>query len=191
MIDTFVEKLKGFLLAPSETFRKSREDTLGATFSYYIVLAIISAILVTLLYTAVASLSPLSTLPGFAGVFPAAMFVVLIITYIIAPFIGGAWLHIFVWLLGGRNGYIQTVKSMMYGSTPSLLLSWIPLVSIIGAIWTVILEIIGIRELHGISTGRAVAAVIISLVLIVTIVALIVAAFVITAVSTMAIPPVP
>jgi hypothetical protein len=191
MLDNFVEKLKGFLLTPVETFQKSREDTLGATFSYYIVLAIISAILVTLLYTAIASLSPLSTLPGFAGMFPAVLFVILIITYIIAPFIGGAWLHIFVWLLGGRNGYIQTVKSMMYGGTPSLLLSWIPLVSIIGAIWTVILEIIGIRELHGISTGRAVAAVVISLVIIVTIVALIVAAFVIAAVSTMAIPPVP
>jgi hypothetical protein len=191
MLDNFVEKLKGFLLNPAETFQKSREDSLGATFSYYIVLAIISAILVTLLYTAVASLSPLASVPGFKGLFPAFIFVFLIIAYIIGPFIGGAWVHLFVWLLGGRKGYIQTVKAMMYGATPSFLLSWIPLISIIGAIWTIILEIIGIRELHEISTGRAVAAVIISLVIIVTIVALIVATFVITAVSTMAMPPVP
>jgi hypothetical protein len=185
MLDNFMEKLKGFLLNPVETFQKSREDSLGTTFSYYIVLAIISAILVTVLTTAVASLSPLAMLPGFAGVFPAFIFVFLIIAYIIAPFIGGAWVHIFVWLFGGRKGYIQTVKSMMYGATPSLLLSWIPLVSIIGSIWTIILEIIGIRELHEISTGRAVAAVIISAVIIVIIVALIVAFFVIAAVSTM------
>jgi hypothetical protein len=191
MLDNFVEKLKGFLLNPTETFQKSREDTLGTTFTYYIVLAIISAILVTLLSTAIASLSPLASLPGFAGLFPAFIFVFLIIAYIVGPFIGGAWLHIFVWLLGGRKGYIQTVKSLMYGSTPSLLLSWIPLVSIIGAIWTVVLEIIGIRELHEISTGRAVAAVIISLVIIVIIVALIVALFVIATVSTMTPTPLP
>ncbi len=191
MLDNFVEKVKGFLLNPTETFQKSREDTLGTTFTYYIVLAIISAILVTLLYTAIASLSPLASLPGFAGVFPAFIFVFLIITYIIAPFISGAWLHIFVWLLGGRKGYIQTVKSLMYAATPSFLLSWIPLVSIIGGIWAIILEIIGVRELHEISTGRAVAAVIISTVIIVIIVALIVAFFVIAAVSTMATTPLP
>ncbi|MBP1930010.1 hypothetical protein J2741_002606 [Methanolinea mesophila] len=191
MLDNFVEKLKGFLLKPVETFQMSREDSLGTTFAYYIVLAIISAILVTIVYTAVASLSPLASLPGFAGLFPLFIFVFLIVAYIIGPFIGGAWVHIFVWLFGGRKGYIQTVKAMMYAATPSFLLSWIPLVSIIGSIWTLILEIIGIRELHEISTGRAVAAVIIPIVIIVIIIALIVAAFVIAAVSTMTMSPVP
>ncbi len=189
MIDTFLEKLKGFILNPVETFQKSREDTLGTAFTYYIVLAVISAILVTLVYTAVASLSPLAAMPGFTSMFPAALFVLLIIAYIVGPFIGGAWLHIFVWLLGGRKGYVQTVKAAMYGATPSFLLSWIPLIGIIGALWTIALEILGLRELHEISTGRAIAAVIISVLIILVIVILIVMTFVIASVST--VRPVP
>jgi hypothetical protein len=189
MLDTFVEKLKGFILNPVATFQKSREDTLGTAFSYYIVLAVISAILVTILYTAVANMSPLSSLPGFKSLFPVTLFVLLIVAYIIGPFIGGAWLHVFVWLLGGRKGYVQTVKAAMYGATPSFLLSWIPIVGIIGAFWTIALEIIGIRELHEITTGRAIAAVIISVVIILIIVILIVLTFVIASVST--VTPVP
>ena len=47
--------------------------------------------------------------------------------------------------------------------TPSLLLGWIPGVNIIAAIWALIVEIIGIRQLHELSTGKAVLAIIIAI----------------------------
>jgi hypothetical protein len=191
MFDNFIEKLKGFLLNPVETFQKSREDTLGATFTYYIILVIISAILSALVAWGFASLSPFASIPGLGGFFPATVFIMVIIGGIIGPFIGGAWLHIFVWLLGGRKGYVQTVKAVMYGSTPGLLLSWIPIIGFIGGIWSIILEILGIRELQEISTGRAIAAVILAVVIILIIVALIAAALLIAVISTTTGTPVP
>ena len=45
------------------------------------------------------------------------------------------------------------------------LLGWIPLVLIIGYIWTYILIIIGIRENQQMSTGRAILVVVVPLVL--------------------------
>ena len=83
------------------------------------------------------------------GIFPAILFVGIIVGGIIGVFVGGAWLHIFVLLFGGRKGYLQTVKALIYGSTPGLLISWIPVIGIIGALWTLILEILGIQEPPG------------------------------------------
>ena len=59
----------------------------------------------------------------------------------------------------------QTFKALMYGATPSLLLGWIPVIGFLAAIWALIVEIIGIRQLHEISTGRAVAAVILAIII--------------------------
>ncbi|HMB44293.1 MAG TPA: hypothetical protein VKL21_00575 [Candidatus Methanoperedens sp.] len=39
---------------------------------------------------------------------------------IAGAFIGGAILHIFVYIAGGRKGRIQTIKAGMYGSTAPL-----------------------------------------------------------------------
>jgi hypothetical protein len=73
---------------------------------------------------------------------------------------------------------VETVKSIMYGSTPGLLLGWIPIVSFIGGIWAIVIDILGIKELQEMSTGRAVAAVVIAFVILIVIVAvLILAAF--------------
>ena len=59
----------------------------------------------------------------------------------------------------------QTFKALMYGATPSLLLGWIPFINFLALIWALIVEIIGIRQLHEISTGRAVAAVILAIII--------------------------
>jgi hypothetical protein len=45
-----------------------------------------------------------------------------------------------------------------------LILGWIPILRIIFSIWTLILFTIGIRELHEISTGKAVTAVLITII---------------------------
>ncbi len=171
MLNDFMENVRGFLLKPVETFQKSKEDTLGNTLTYYIILVVINAILSTLVLLAgVSTLSQYGNIPGMEGIFPEILFVSIIVGGIAGVFVGGAWLHIFVWLLGGRKGYLQTVKTLMYGSTPGLLISWIPIIGIIGALWSLILEILGIQELQEMSTGRAAAAVILAVVILVIIV---------------------
>ena len=48
-------------------------------------------------------------------------FVIFMIMAVAGAFIGGAILHIFVYIAGGRKGMTQTIKAGMYGSTASLL----------------------------------------------------------------------
>jgi len=166
MLTNIFERVQGFLLMPVETFQKAREDSLESALGYYVVLLIIYAALTAAIVAIVGI-----TLSGFFGralglsgaALPLVIFVGMIIGGILSVFIGGAWLHLWVWLLGGKKGYGQTIKSLMYGSTPHFLIGWIPVIGLLGALWSFILVIFGIRELHQISTGRSIAAVIIAI----------------------------
>jgi len=174
-----VEKIKGFLFSPSETFDASKEDTLGDAFKYYIILLLIPALLSALIAVVAFSLFAgffgrmlpgfMPALLAFAGAGAAVAFIAVFIYVLIAGaivvLIGGLWLHIWVYLVGGRKGLTQTFKALMYGATPSLLLGWIPVIGFLASIWALIVEIIGIRQLHEISTGKAVAAVILAIII--------------------------
>jgi len=162
----FGEKVKGFLVSPVSTFQEVKGEDLGSVVKYFIVLALVFSILCTIIFAAIGSMitsfMPTNMLPfGAAGgvVGAVVLFITLIVGLILGLFIGGAILHIFVYIVGGRKGYAQTVKAMGYGMTPTLLLGWIPVIGIIAGIWALIVEILGIRELHEISTGKAVLAV--------------------------------
>ncbi|HVP94747.1 MAG TPA: YIP1 family protein [Methanoregulaceae archaeon] len=171
MLNDFVEKVQGFIMKPVETFQKIKGGSLGDAFIYYLILLVIYAILSTIvLAIGMSAMSVYQSIPGFKGAVPVVMFFGTLIGGIIGIFIGGAWLHIFVWALGGKKGYVQTVKSIMYGSTPGLLLGWIPIIGFIGGIWTIVLDIFGIKELQEMSMGRAVAAVVIAGVILIIIV---------------------
>lgn len=173
MVLSIVERIKGFLFSPSDTFDNSREDTLGDALKYFVVLLAIYAVLL-----AIISAVAFSVIVGMMGPLGATMapfgagtgalaaigaFIGAIIGGIIGIFIGGLWLHLWVYVVGGRNGFTQTIKAVTYGMTPSLLLGWIPGVNIIAGIWALIVEIIGIRQLHELSTGKAVLAIIIAI----------------------------
>ncbi|MBP7120453.1 MAG: YIP1 family protein [Methanolinea sp.] len=190
-----IETAKGFLMQPVQAFQKARRIELGDAIKYFIILLIINAILTVIvdLIMGSAILSAINQAMGQFGmgeIFLAETIgvaigaIVLVIVSLIMVFIIGGWLHLFVYLLGGRKGYLETVKALIFGSTPYMLIGWIPLVGIIiGGIWSLILSILGIRELHQISTGRAAGAVILAAIIIVIIIALIAAWFIISLVS--------
>jgi hypothetical protein len=178
MVHDFVEKVQGFLIKPVDTFRKSREDTIGNALTYYFILVVINAILSTLVLLAgISTMNLNGSFPIVQETSPAILFVSTIVGGIVVVFIGGLWLHMFVWLLGGRKEYFQTLKALMYGSTPGLLISWIPIIGFIGALWTLILVILGIQELQEMTPGRAVAAVILAIVIFMVIIILLAALF--------------
>lgn len=162
----FFEKVKGFLLEPSKTFDATKGENLNEAIKYYVVIAAIYSALFVVLLAFVGTLfgsmmggRNLGMLMG-AGAGGAIIFFVLFMIFtIIAAFIGGAILHIFVYIVGGRKGISQTIKAVMYGSTPGLLLGWIPIIGFIAALWSLVLEILGIRQHHEITTGRAILAV--------------------------------
>lgn len=179
--------MKGFLLSPVETFRSVKETDLGDSLIYYLILLVINAILSAIVGIAMvsaiwATFSGLSEslgipLPAVAGFGVVIFAIVMIIVQFIFAFIVAAWLHLFVYLLGGSKGYLQTLKSVTFGSTPAMLLGWIPFIGFIFGIWTIILEILGIRELHEMSTGKAALAVILAILVIAIIIIAIAALF--------------
>lgn len=170
-------RIRRFLFQPSKEFAASKEDTLTDAFKYYVpllaVLALILAIVVTIVVTALVSklgLSELTLMPGLpelskiAPLLGAGAFVGIIAVGIIAALYIAVWLHIWVYLFGGRKGLKQTVKVITYGATPCLLLGWVPGPNIIIApIWSLLLAINGVTELHELSPGMAILAIILAI----------------------------
>ncbi|MFZ3059906.1 MAG: YIP1 family protein [Candidatus Methanoperedens sp.] len=180
----FFEKVKGFLLEPSKTFDATKGESLDEAIKYYAVIAAIYSALFAVLLAFVGTLfgsmmgwRNLGMLMGAgAGAGGAIIFFVLFMIFsIIGAFVGGATLHIFVYIVGGRKGIAQTIKAVMYGSTPGLLLGWIPIIGFIAAIWSLVVEIVGIRQLHELTTGKAVLAVVL-LIIVIAIITVVLAA---------------
>ena len=186
MVLSIVERIKGFLVSPSKTFDASKEDTVGDAFKYFAAILVIYAVIIAVIaadflrFTIFVTFQIPSPKMGTLTVV-AVSFILVLVSGIIGVFIGGLWLHIWVYLVGGRKGVGQTIKALMYGATPNYLLGWIPFVillsgwrpiAILGglgwfifAIWTLIVGIVGIRQLHELSTGKAVLAVILTIVI--------------------------
>lgn len=182
---SFWGKIKGFMSSPTETFNGVKDEGWGGSITYFLKLLVILAILIAVIIVAVfaaiwpllvsllGAFFPIGTIPGIGvflglagGVMAVAALIAIIIGGLIGILIGSLWMHIWVYAVGGRKGVGQTIKSMAYGSTPSLLLGWIPLLGIIFSIWSLVVSIIGIRQLHEISTGRAVLAYILGAIII-------------------------
>lgn len=168
----FGEKIKSFLVSPVETFQKVKDEDLGMVLKYFIVLAVIFSILYAIIETALATtvswLMPLKMpfVKGLTGELSVvALFVISLFLLVIGLFLGAAIIHVFIYLLGGKRGFVQTVKAIGYGMTPTLILGWIPVVGRIVGIWSLVVEILGIRELQDMSTGKAALAVILPLVI--------------------------
>ena len=152
-------KVKGFFLKPSATFRATRTESLSIAFQYYVILSIIYSVLVFIVFAVTFTAFPgvISGLlpPGFGIELSLYLAFLLFVIHLYGVFLSGLAYHVFVILFGGKEGVVQTIKTVMYASTPDLLLGWIPIVSAAGAVWTLILIIIGIRENQEMPLGRS------------------------------------
>jgi len=167
----YLELMKGFILAPVETFRNVKDTDYGDTLVYFLILTLIYTVLsipvmLVLLpsswFSGVLTMFGLGALAGLGIAFIAIMMIIAALVFL---FIGSAWLHLWVYVFGGRKGYRETLKALAFGDTPALLLGWIPVLGILAGIWSVILSVLGVRELQEISTTRAVGAVIVAVVI--------------------------
>jgi len=185
MLADVTEKVKGFLLKPSETFQATRKESLGTAFQYYTFLLIIFSVLYAIVSVAVGvaffndyvnqiaatgllgsiGANILQAFGAFVATLSLFMSYFLFLILLFGVFLDGFFYHVFVVLFGGTKGVVQTIKTVMYASTPFFILGWIPYVSIIGAVWAWILLIIGIKENHEMVLGHAILVVVIPLVL--------------------------
>jgi hypothetical protein len=79
----------------------------------------------------------------------------------IALFVGSGILHLCLLLVRGANeGYQATFRVVSYSSVPSLF-NVVPIVGSIASLWSIVLTVIGLREIHKTTTGKSIAAVLI------------------------------
>jgi len=178
-------KIKGFLLTPTAAFSSARADSLSTSYQYYVILLVIFSILygivsyVTAMDAFGSFVTGLAAIPilgdavsgvaeqfvTFIGLFSVFWTYVMFLMGLVTIFISGFIYHLFVLLMGGEKGIVQTLKCTMYAQTPALLLGWIPFINIIAFIWYLILQIVGIKEMQEITTGKAILVVLIPLIL--------------------------
>lgn len=173
MINDLIQKFKDITLNPIETFQKLRDEPLSTAFVYFLVIIAIYSVLsgiIGMVFVGLFSAMMPGMTPGLIAETSLLMGIFSIvfgfIGAIIGLIVGSLILHLFVYILGGRKGLEQTIKAAIYSCTPLALIGWIPVVSIIAMIWSLVLEALAVRELHEISTARAVLAVLIPLILI-------------------------
>jgi len=187
-----MNEMKGFLMSPSATFKTTNGKSLGAAYQYYVALLVIFTVLFGIvvvsmgLATFTSMVDKMGAVPIVGGVAAGAVanfsgfvialgvfFVYLVfLFYLLGVFVEGLIMHAFVLLMGGERGAKQTIKTMMYASTPFLLFGWIPFVSIIAYIWSLVLLVIGLKENHEMELGKAVLVVLIPIALVIILIAL-------------------
>ena len=188
MITSIFGKAKGFLLTPVETFRQSKNDELSTVFTYFIALLLFNAIL-----SAAFAAIMIETLPALAMMtwgmsVPVAIFLMMLVGGFIATLVFGVWLHLWVYLFGGRRGIMQTINAVIYGSTPRLLFGWIPFIGFIFTLWSLALGILGVRELQEIDSLKATLAVALAVMIPVILLIVLAAYFMIANVTTTTVP---
>jgi len=191
MIDAIIAKVKGFIVNPVESFRAARPDTPDIIVPYFIALLLIHTVMTAIISLAGISvmgmLSPM--MPGFA--MPVVIFFGVLIGGAIVTILFSLWLHLWVYLLGGRKELFETAKAVIYGMTPGMILGWIPFIGFLFCFWSIVLQIIGIRELQEMSSGKALVAMIIAVMVPLIVVVLLAMYFFVSMVSVSPIPVVP
>ena len=192
MFEDLMSEMKGFIMSPSEMFKKTSGKSLGAAYQYYAALLVFFTILFGIVTVSIGLAAFTSMVDSMAGmpiigdiaagaaenfsgfiISLGAFFVYLVfLFYLLGVFVSGLIIHAFVLLMGGTKGAKQTIKTTMYASTPFLLLGWIPIISSIAYIWSLVLLVIGIKENQQMETGNAVLVVIIPIVLVIILIAL-------------------
>jgi len=183
MLDT--KKVKGLLMAPTQTFRASKGDSLGHAFRYYTILLVIWAVLAAIVAMTMGVFAfndamirlgnmgilgnllakSLADFGGFIATVNLFIVYVIFLVALVGVFIKGFLWHVFVVLFGGMKDIEQTIKTTMYAMTPVLLLGWIPVIAIIGVIWGLALLILGLTEMQEMEMGKAILVVVVPLVL--------------------------
>ncbi len=71
-------------------------------------------------------------------------------------FVAAGLLHVWIYIFGGRAVFEKTFQLLVYSSTPMYLLGWIPFLSFLAQIYSIVLLVIGTQKLHKLSLARSI-----------------------------------
>jgi hypothetical protein len=172
-VQSFLNAVRGVVTAPVSFFRGIRRE---GDFVNPLIFAIIC-------YEVAAILGGLLSLVG-VSMGETQGFASFLIGIILAPifaaiglFIGAGILHLLVMLIvgSGNSGFEGTFRVSAYSSVTSLV-SWIPFIGWIASLYGIYLAIMGMREVHNTTTGRAALVVLIPAVVVFLLALLLIAA---------------
>ena len=164
MIEEIIAKIKGFLLNPVETFQQSKDDNPKILLTYFAILLLVNSFFYTIVaYSGVGSY--MGGLAPWGSGAALSIFVFALFSSFVLSALFILWLHLWVYILGGRKGIMRTARAFIYAGTPEFLLGWIPYIWIIFLIWSFVLAVLGIRELHELSTAKAAVALVIAIII--------------------------
>ncbi len=161
-VGAFFKTVRDSLFSPTKFFKKiSFGEGYWAPLIYALIVGIIgNGCAILWIWLFMAQFLPMDRLPFQYSLSILQMIIPLPFQQAIAIFIGSAIIHLCLMIVrGNTHGYKTTFRAISY-SYSGYLFGIIPFIGlIIGGIYTFILTIIGVREGHEISTGKAVLAV--------------------------------
>jgi hypothetical protein len=170
-IQAMLETIKGVLFAPIETFRAMRRDGgIGGPLLFAVILGTIGGWFAILWNAFFQSLGFLSEGIGDEEIL--GMFGLIVIAFLmpifvlIGTFIGAAITHLCLFLVGGaKRDFETTFRVLCYVSGSTSLFEIVPICGgVVGGIWYIVALILGLRETHEITTGRAAVAVLLPII---------------------------
>jgi hypothetical protein len=172
-INAFIETLTMVLTKPDLAFRTMKtEGGLGEPLLYALIGGCVGGIVSLLLSLALQSMGLFAgqrdTFSALAGVGVGSIVLIILVPVfvIIVLFIGSAIVHLCLMIVGGANKSFETtfrVLSFSQGSTGPLQI--IPVCGgLIAGVWALVVNCVGLARAHETSTGRAVLAVFLPLI---------------------------
>lgn len=163
-VQSFVGTVRDLVTRPVGFFRGiTRRGDFVNPLIFALICTVISAAIGGFLGTLYATLSIGDTGVGEAvGTFVASMFFMPII-FTVALFVGAGILHLLVALIvkPANTGFEATFRVVSYANVTELV-SWVPVLGpLVATVASVVLAIIGVREIHETTTGKAALVVLI------------------------------
>jgi len=155
--------MQGAIFSPSRFFREM--PPAGAKWAALLYAAVVGTLswVVVILWKSAFGMPILlehgDRLPAMTGAFLYATLVFVPVFVVLSTIFQSAVLHVSLTLLNGaRENYEATLKAVAYAASASLFMVF-PFVGWpLTVVWRVVLLVVGLREVHRISTGRALLA---------------------------------
>lgn len=172
LFNAFVETLKLVLMNPSVAFAQMKTEGGVAEPLIYAVIGgsvgFVVYFLFSMVFSSLGMMSHRNPIAGLMGFGLGAIFMVLFVPVFLALglFIGSGILHLCLMLVGGaKRSYEATFRVICFAAGSAYPLMIVPICGgLISGIWCLVLECIGLTKAHDTSTGKAVLAVLLPLV---------------------------
>ncbi len=198
MGDKLFDWLYGVIASPVGTLNEiAREKPAGWGLLVYIGIALLSAVAAIFEPGTMASMEEImDQFPFFIPL--SSLFVAGLFLSVVMLFIFSFVLHLFARLFGGRGGYWNFFSAYLFASFPAIFnvpatliatvlgglgSAFSGLVGFVLSIWIFVLQVIAIRESHGLTTGMSILAYFVSFLIIIAIPVVIVIAMVVAIIA--------